>query len=81
MNFEALNILATSNTHHPEAHFLLWSIAPFVGLLFSIGGFSFAAANYPHSKIAHIWENNWNKLFIALGWAAPVLILIVMGNH
>ena len=37
---------------------------------------SFTAANFPHSRLGHIWESNRNKLIIALLWALPVIILL-----
>ncbi len=53
----------------------LWTVIPFVGLLLTIGVMSFIAANYPHHRLAHMWENNNYKLAIATLWAIPVLIL------
>lgn len=59
----------------------IWSVFPFVGLLLTIGVMSFIAANFPHSKQAHIWENNNNKLIIALLWAEPVVVVLATLNH
>jgi Na+/H+ antiporter NhaD/arsenite permease-like protein len=57
-----------------------WSVLPFVGLLLTIGIMSAVAANIPHHRAAHIWENNNYKLIIALVWATPVaLLLLVLG--
>lgn len=56
--------------------FPLWSVLPFTGLLLTIGVMSFIAANFGQSKIVHFWENNWNKLFVALLWSLPVIILV-----
>ncbi len=80
MNAETLASHAAAEGTH-AALFPVWSMIPFAGLLLSIGAMSFFAANYPHSKVAHIWESNWNKLFIALGWAAPVLALVAIDGH
>ncbi|NJP07422.1 MAG: hypothetical protein HC837_18255 [Chloroflexaceae bacterium] len=66
---------------HVESFTLpLWSVLPFVGLLLTIGTMSFVAANYPHHRAAHVWENNNNKLIIALAWALPVLVLVAWLN-
>jgi len=54
----------------------LWSVAPFLGLLLTLGVMSFASANFPHSRAGKIWESNRNKLLIALAWAAPVVLLL-----
>jgi Na+/H+ antiporter NhaD/arsenite permease-like protein len=56
--------------------FPIWSVAPFLGMLLTLGVMSFAAANFPHSTAGKIWESNRNKLFIALGWSLPVLALL-----
>lgn len=61
----------------PEAVALpIWSTIPFMGLLLTIGVMSFLVANSPHSRIAHIWENNFNKFVIALLWSLPVIALL-----
>lgn len=61
---------------HAALELPLWSIIPFVGLLLTIGVMSFIAANYSHSHLAHVWENNRNKLIIALLWSLPVIIFL-----
>lgn len=53
----------------------LWSIIPFAGLLLTLGVMSFIAANYPHSRAGQFWENNNNKLMLAVLWSLPVLLL------
>lgn len=64
------------NEPHATLELPLWSMVPFVGLLLTIGVMSFIAANFSHSHLAHVWENNRNKLIIALLWAFPVIILL-----
>lgn len=54
----------------------LWSILPFLGLLLTMGFMSFFAANFPHGKLGKLWENNNNKLIIALLWSLPILALL-----
>lgn len=54
-----------------------WSVLPFVGLLMTIGVMSAVSANFTHSRAAHIWEDNTNKLLIALLWALPVIVLLL----
>jgi len=62
---------------HSEALTLpLWSTIPFVGLLLTLGIMSFIAANFPHSRPAHLWESNNNKLIIALLWSLPIVLLL-----
>jgi Na+/H+ antiporter NhaD/arsenite permease-like protein len=56
----------------------VWSILPFAGLLLTIGVMSFIVANYPHNRAGHLWENNNNKLIIALLWSLPVIILLAV---
>jgi Na+/H+ antiporter NhaD/arsenite permease-like protein len=60
--------------HHLELP--IWSVFPFVGLLLTIGIMSVIAANFPHHQLAHKWEDNNNKLIVAIVWAIPVIILI-----
>jgi Na+/H+ antiporter NhaD/arsenite permease-like protein len=60
----------------PPAEFPAWSILPFAGLLLTLGVMSFMAANYPHSRAGQFWENNNNKLLLALLWSLPVLVLL-----
>ncbi|MBN2145582.1 MAG: sodium:proton antiporter [Candidatus Aureabacteria bacterium] len=67
--------------HASKINLPLWSLLPFAGLLLTIGIMSFFAANYPHGKPAHIWENNRNKLIIALLWALPVIGLFMKVGH
>lgn len=52
------------------------SSIPFVGLLLSIGIFSFISVNYPQSILAHFWEKNRNKLLISILWSIPALIFL-----
>jgi Na+/H+ antiporter NhaD/arsenite permease-like protein len=59
----------------------LWSIIPFAGLLLTLGVMSFIAANYPHSRAGKFWENNTNKLILALLWSVPVLLLFYVLNE
>ncbi|MBN1217787.1 MAG: sodium:proton antiporter [Anaerolineae bacterium] len=61
---------------HAALELPIWSIIPFVGLLLTIGVMSFIAANYSHSHLAHLWENNRNKFIIAILWSIPVIILL-----
>ena len=70
-----LNFLLSAANGHGAIPLPLWTVIPFVGLLLTIGVMSFIAANYPHNRLAHIWENNNYKLAIATLWAIPVLIL------
>lgn len=69
---------AASEATDPQTTLVLpvWSILPFVGLLLTIGVMSFTAANFPHSHLGHLWENNRNKLIIALLWSVPVILLL-----
>ncbi len=69
-----LNILLASEARK-ALELPVWTVIPFIGLLLTIGIMSFIAANYPHSKPAHFWENNNNKLILAVLWTIPVLIL------
>lgn len=62
----------------PGTPFPIWSTFPFAGLLLTLGTMSFAAANFPHSRVGRFWESNRNKLLIALAWAAPVLLLLAV---
>ncbi len=57
-----------------------WSVAPFIGLLLTIGVMSFVATNYTHSRLNHLWEHNSSKLAIALLWSLPVILLLVNIN-
>ena len=68
-------LLASSEGVHKALDLPIWTVIPFVGLLLTIGVMSFIAANYPHNRLAHMWENNNYKLAIATLWAIPVLIL------
>ncbi len=68
------------STVEPGGHAALplWSVFPFVGLLLTIGIMSAVAANMPHNRLAHIWEDNQYKLIIAVLWAAPVAVLLAI---
>lgn len=72
--------LLSEEPNEPQAtlELPLWSTIPFVGLLLTIGVMSFTAANYPHSRLGHLWESNRNKLIMALLWALPVIVLLAM---
>lgn len=59
---------------------ILW-IAPFVGLLLTMGVMSFAATNFPHSFLGRLWESNLNKFIIAMLWALPVIYLFYSINE
>lgn len=62
-------------------HMGILTILPFIGLLLTIGIMSLIVATTPHSKTAHFWENNNNKLLLALLWSVPILIyLIYLGD-
>ncbi|NPA79793.1 MAG: hypothetical protein GXO29_01915, partial [Thermotogae bacterium] len=56
--------ISASGAHHEALNLPLWTVIPFVGLLLTIGVMSFIAANYPHHRVAHMWENNNYKLAI-----------------
>jgi Na+/H+ antiporter NhaD/arsenite permease-like protein len=56
-------------------------IAPFVGLLLTMGIMSFAATNFPHSFLGKLWESNRNKFIIAMLWALPVIYLFYSLNE
>ena len=71
-------IILMEHNAHSVLEMPLWAIIPFAGLLLTIGGMSFMVANYPEHKLSHFWENNTNKLIIALLWSLPVVILIAM---
>lgn len=62
---------------NPEIELPVWSIAPFLGLLATIGIMSFIVANYPHAPIGKFWESNRNKLIIAVLWGLPVVLLLL----
>ncbi len=59
----------------------IWSVLPFVGLLLTIGIMSAIAANKPHNRLAHIWEDNNYKLVIAVVWASPVALLLIFAGE
>lgn len=71
--------LFSSSSDHavPTLDLPMWSILPFAGLLLTIGVMSVISANFTHSRVGHIWENNNNKLIIASAWALPVLLLLI----
>jgi Na+/H+ antiporter NhaD/arsenite permease-like protein len=71
-----VSFLLSASEHGAPVDLPLWTIIPFVGLLLTIGVLSFITASSPHSKLAHFWENNNNKLILALLWAVPALICI-----
>jgi Na+/H+ antiporter NhaD/arsenite permease-like protein len=70
--------LVQEDEPHPTLDLPIWSMLPFGGLLLTIGVMSFIAANYPHSRLGHVWESNRNKLIIAVLWAFPVIILLAV---
>lgn len=72
------SLLLASDHGEPAISLPLWTIIPFVGLLLTIGVLSFIAASSPHSKLAHFWEHNNNKLILSLLWALPALMFIGM---
>ncbi len=72
------NIFNSTVEHGDSLGLPMWSVLPFVGLLLTIGIMSAIAANMPHNRLAHIWENNNYKLVIAVAWALPVVGLIVV---
>ncbi len=67
---------ALAASTEPTVKLPLWSIIPFAGLLLTIGVMSFIVANFPHNRVGHLWENNNNKLMIALLWSLPVILLL-----
>lgn len=68
--------MSPSAAPHTLEPYPIWSVAPFLGLLLTLGVMSFAAANFPHSRAGKIWESNRNKLLIAGAWALPVVLLL-----
>lgn len=62
---------------NPATELPVWSIAPFLGLLATIGVLSFIVANYPHAPVSKFWESNRNKLIISLLWSLPVILLLL----
>jgi Na+/H+ antiporter NhaD/arsenite permease-like protein len=73
-----VNFLPSTVEHGGHLDLPIWSVLPFAGLLLTIGVMSAVAANFPHHKAAHFWENNRNKLIVALVWAIPVAIFLVV---
>ncbi len=66
-------VILSAEKAHDTISLPLYTVLPFVGLLLTIGIMSFIATNFPHSRLAHIWENNYNKLLIAILWSIPTL--------
>ncbi len=65
--------IITAEGSHKALSLPIYTVLPFVGLLLTIGIMSFIAANFPHNRLAHFWENNYNKLIIAILWSIPTL--------
>ncbi len=76
-----LNILLAAEEAHKALELPIWTVLPFVGLLLTIGVMSFIAANYPEHRLAHFWENNTNKLILALLWSIPTLMIFFSINE
>lgn len=70
-------LLSSTVEHSEHLQLPVWSVLPFVGLLLTIGVMSAFAANFPHHKLGHLWENNNNKLIVALVWALPAAIFLL----
>lgn len=66
---------------HLSENYPIWSVVPFLGLLLTLGAMSFASANFPHSRPGKVWESNLNKLLIALGWAAPIVLFLAVREN
>ncbi len=73
--------IITAEEAHKALDLPLYTVIPFVGLLLTIGIMSFISANFPHNRVAHFWESNYNKLILAILWSIPVLILFWQINE
>ncbi|MEO0148769.1 MAG: sodium:proton antiporter [candidate division WOR-3 bacterium] len=73
--------IITAEEAHKALDLPIYTVIPFVGLLLTIGIMSFISANFPHNRVAHFWENNYNKLILAILWSIPVLFFFWQINE